>query len=42
MIEPDPLAIMSGATIWQSQWLDLTLELMILSKAQSGISDIEP
>ena len=42
IIEPPPRATMSGAAIWHSQWLDRTLEFMILSKAESGISDIGP
>ena len=42
MMAPPPLATMSGATIWHSQWLDLTLVFMILSKAESGMSARAP
>ncbi len=42
MIDPLFRATIWHSAIWQSQWLDLTLESMILSKALSGIWEEGP
>ena len=37
MIEPSPRSTISGATMAHSQWLDWMLQVMIFSKAVSGM-----